>query len=95
MSSGAYRDKAFRKIALAGIERQCHWLKASSEQLTHYVGMLEDRPSFETLAEDAMRETEKALTRALVDVGMALTKFRELKVESDNGESKKGSEIGL
>jgi len=53
--------------------------------------MLEDRPTFETEAEAAMVASQKALEIALVDIKAAIIKFRKLKVENENGESKKDS----
>lgn len=81
----------FRSIALSGITRHAEWLKTSSDQIERYVRMLGDRPDYETKAEAAMEDAEKALLEALEKLRKERRRFRRLKVE----ERKHGREAGL
>lgn len=80
----------FRSIALSGIERHSGWLKTSSDQIERYVRMLGARPEYETKAEAAMGDAEKALVEALEKLRKERRRFQKLKVE----EKKRGKAAG-
>lgn len=60
---------------LAGIESAARWIRQGAEDLQHYTRLLEGRPHFETMAEDAMKEAEAVLTAALLVVKLARNSY--------------------
>ena len=60
----AWRNASTSKISLAGIENKAVWVRDDATDLARYVRMLEDLPTYETNAEDAVNHAEMALTEA-------------------------------
>ena len=71
---------AMREIALQGIETKANWVRDDAMNLDRFVRMLADLPEYETLAEDAVREAEMALTEALLSVKLSRSQLEKKRV---------------
>lgn len=75
-------DTRLRDIALSGVERHSEWLRTSSQQIAQYAKMLVDRPKYETKAEGALDDAEKALVSALDQVRTTKAVIAALKMDA-------------
>ncbi len=69
-----------RQDALYWIDWHCRTLRKSAVSVVEYVGWLDHQPDYETLAEAAIDDTEKALAEAVADLAKAKEAFRALRV---------------
>lgn len=72
---------ALDSIAIEGIERHARWLKYSSQQIEHFIGMLCAQRPFETVAEDNLARAEEALNHALQSVQKTRAHYQRLPKE--------------
>lgn len=78
---------ALDSIAIEGIERHARWLKYSSQQIEHFIGMLCAQRPFETVAEDNLARAEEALNHALQSVQKTRAHYQSLPKEKAATES--------
>lgn len=76
----AWRNASTSKISLTGIENKAVWVRDDAIDLARYVRMLEDLPTYETNAEDAVNRAETSLTEALLVVKLAKVELSKKRV---------------
>lgn len=72
------------KIALECIERYAHHVTRGAQEISHYVRTLTFQRSFETKAEAAIEDAEKALIQSLNMVRAAKASYQALPKEKPN-----------